>query len=211
MKRKLIWPILLSAALAALGYVVEIIISIMVLAVGAFIIYKLLNVISIVLPPNSVQQTNSVSEAFYYDHGPGQSSMAGTPARLASEPSGAITFPVQYGVSSSNGLPWICGGTNLTIPNLTNSETFGVLLTLEDDTNFVDIVFQVGGNLYASETDVNAGTTTNWPLSVVVESSGDLQKWTPLFTNSACVLDSVNGFTDTNAPSDHNFYRVNYQ
>ena len=208
MKRKLVWPILLGIALKALSLVVELCIAMIVLAVGTFIIYKLWACMNIVLPPDSPQKTNSMFYSFYYQH---NSSAVASPMIATQSVPGVTGVPLQYGVSSSNGLPWVCIGTNVPAAPVTNQCTGQVIYTLENDSNYMDLVICVGTNLSRIYDDINNDAVTNWPVSVYIQSSTNLTDWTTVLTDQSCALDSVNAFFDTGAPSNHNFYRAIYQ
>lgn len=186
-----------------------ILIGLLVVALGAFIIIKLYYTIKIVLPDNP-KPTNDVQTTYYYDHSSAVQTQPLYSYDTIQNPNLAGGFPLQYGVSSSDGLPWIEAGTN-EVCTTTNTGYLGVIYTFDNDTNCIDVVVATGGALYRVTYTATNDFTTNYPLTVVIQSSSNLVDWHAILVDGGCVPDAVANFTDTNATTRSNFYRVFYQ
>jgi hypothetical protein len=208
MKKKLVRVLVALAPLIALACAL-VVISILVLAVGAVVIYQLYKVVSVKLPPTA---TNN---AVFYNDIYERSNLASVvsvpitkPLALAGGPAG---FALQYAVCSADGLPRIFAGTNPVVLPAPFYNPDGWIYCFENDAAWFDFVVAIpGAGAQRVQCDPNSGDVTNLPLNVVIESSPDLVSWTAIFTNSECVVDATNSFNDPAAPPDQNFYRVKY-
>lgn len=195
----LFWQAMLAVAC------VGIIVAILVLVVGSVICYQFYFVMKNKLPPTVT--TNELGYIWYYQHTP--AATVTQPATVTAQQISLDGFKLQYGVYSSNGLPWLAAGTNLCATNMVEENC--VIYTFENDSNCYDFVQSVGTNLVRVTWTATNDWLTNAPVNVVIQSSTNLTDWSVIYVDPACAPDSVANFTDTNAQSPSNFYRIFYQ
>lgn len=188
-----------------------VIMVIIVFAVGGVICYGLYKIATQNLPPNSGATNNSTTEGFWYSNN-SDNNISSEPQTIQTlsqtqQISQSQPFILQYGVSSSNGCPWIYAGTNMA-QSITNTGN-GMVYTFENDSNWFDFVYEIGGQLIRVTMNSQDGTFTNSGQCVVIESTHNFKLWMPIFTNDNCQLDWVNTFTDMST-NMHTFYRSVY-
>ena len=185
-----------------------VIMVIIVLAVGGVICYGLYKIATQNLPPNSGATNNSTTEGFWYSNTSGMNIASMHNYTMLSQMGQQTNqFVLQYGVSSSNGCPWIYAGTNMA-QAITNTDN-GMVYVFENDSNWFDFVYEIGGQLIRVTMNSQDGTFTNSGQCVVIESTHNFKLWTPIFTNDNCQLDWVNTYTDMST-NMHTFYRAAY-
>ncbi len=194
------------------------VIAILVLIVGAIIIYNLIQVIRRKLPndpPKSditrIYLNDGTFAGLVYDNYDPATYYLTASSVTALDASQAVvpSFSLQYGLSDTNGpTGWLSAGTNM--ESVQFSDSVGNSLT---DYSFTMTgygqVFRitcVNGLYFTQVLDVNTNT-----YQVIVERTSDLSvsNWAPVFTNTACGVHSVENFADTNAPVERGFYRLN--
>ena len=88
----------------------------------------------------------------------------------------------------------------------------GTCNELENDSNRYVVVFNTGTNSLTMAYDANTGNelyeVTNQPGTVTICKSTNLVDWTALWTDTNCLPDIVNVFTDTNATNSRAYYRT---
>lgn len=222
------WLVVLLATLVAnlARAFIAIIIGILVLVVGAFVIYKLIRLIHQVLPSNppppTPPPTNNVVQIW---ESPGD----GTSWPIVIIPpivpgaikslSDSTTFSLLYGVSFNPfgyGDPWTESGVTMSTSNcatrtsgaweLINNDHEDKVMVTEGDT-MVTYDFDVVNNTYTTSDSRPIPTNT---IPVVIERTTNFVVWVPIFTNTACDYNTVNGFTDSDAPIPWSFYRIKY-
>jgi hypothetical protein len=203
---------------------VEFFLATMVLIVGGVVYWQLYHTCKTVLPPPAKNQFDPDSQfVLKYEDAQGHylGEAYGTinpytfffaglipPASPLGHP--PLSFSVRYGLDALSA-PWIAPGvaqtTNpfVTFQELTNTATeYACAVTIMDRT-----LFYFTTNV---DTEDTAGDetwlVTNTPTPVTIERTLDFVSWTPLETNYALAGAPGQTFTDTNAPSDHAFYRL---
>ena len=204
------------------------VVGIMVILFGAFVIYKLFELMHHVFPPNPPPEPPGSNITYIW-------TVVNTPVVMPSvvkkqlaeiepepPPSG---WTVQYGIPlltctnsgyclnylNTNNVPWIMAGSNLSqsvdgVYSMIIQDTNESLFTQDSEgcTFIVDDAYPDGGA-------DNATNWQTWPHTVVIQVSTDLFTWTPVFTNPAVGLNTVETWTDTNEPPGPSyFYRAFY-
>lgn len=212
-KKNLLKTILLALAYKAQAYI-WLVIAILVIIVGAVIIYNLVKIINRVLPEKKANVTrvwldSTNFSGWVYDNAPTNyfTSMGGEDSLVPE-----TTFNIQYGIRpiDTNMIPigWLACGTQIEAVQF--SESVGTNL---DNYSFIMTglgqVFRITctDGLYSSELLIENTNT----YRVVIERSTDLNVgiWDPIFTNNTCGVWYVDNYVDTNAPSKQGFYRLN--
>ena len=184
---------------------IEIIVAMMVLIIGAVVIYQIARLLSQVFPSGS---TNTNTASFYYQTNNGGYAMQQStyhPSSGISEQSPTFTFG--YGICSSNWQGWMSlTNTIATIPGTGNE--------LENDSNIYAISVNMGTYsvylTYDAQTGNQLSEVSNSAVIAVIQKSTNLVDWTSIYTESNCVPDNVAVFTDSNAVEATASYRVKF-
>lgn len=192
-----------SNRLQSAGFV-ELIIAMMVLIIGAIIIYQIARLLSQVFPAGS--STNNSTSFYYqtnYSYSPlmSQDNYQATSSTASQPP----TFTFSYGIRSSNGIAWTSISNVLAIAGGCDTE-------LENDSNFYAISVNMGTYSvylkYDAQTGNQISESSNAAIAAVILKSTNLVHWNPIYTNLNCLPDIGNEFTDRNAVEPAAFYRV---
>jgi len=124
-------------------------------------------------------------------------------------------FPLKYGLAydtNLNVVPWIVSPpASMGDSQPVESSSTGVsCVTQYCTSNTIMFTVSVDGLTWCFVgNDLVDGVYTNYWIKskILIERTSDFIKWTPVFTNSIG-LNTVELFTDNNAPRDKAFYRV---
>jgi hypothetical protein len=185
------------------GYI-TLIIAILVIIVGAIVIYQLARLLHSVFPNPG---TNNYS--VYTETNVGYPQVVQIPLNDASYvlqgTNISRTFTFSYGLWNSNNL-WL----SVTTPPPPTAG--GDVTVLIDTTNEYAIAINMG--TYDLYLDYDAVTgdqienSSNGICPIIIEKSTNLLNWLPIYTNQNCVPGNVQQFTDTNAVESTAFYKI---
>jgi hypothetical protein len=214
---------LLTAVWTIAKAFIWIVIGILVLVVGAYVVYKLIEVARLYLKPPA---SNKNTTWYATNQGTTNQNIAHVeflPAGKLETNVDVATFTFQYGLSDVNSdvdsdlgygtyQPWIVPGSNYV-----DTSTGGSVGTLGTATNqYYGVVINLGNTVEEIVYDTSDPdlaevyyNSESGPISpVIIQRTTDLENWTAIFTNSGCWNDVTYTCTDSNAPPGAAFYRV---
>lgn len=180
---------------------IQLIIAILIIIIGAIIIYKLARLIHKVIPPPG---TNTVSVGYQVEYG--QPSLVYHPAAQTFPPVTMPTngFTFSYGCWNSN----ICWATTTNPVPQTNGQVAVIINTPSEFAVAINMNGYEQFLAYDGNTGAELENSSNGVCSMVIEKSTDLVNWSPIYTNDNCTPGAVQTYTDTNSVEPQAFYRA---
>ncbi len=196
------------------GWILVIIAILVVVGAAGYAYYKIARVVShIQVPPADTNDTDT-----YYsptNQAPHNNIVmsaslqtdAALPQTVSPPP-----FALQYGVkiidTNLNGQGWLNAGTNLVGPVdgtpyafINTSNEYAFMLTYANGQVFYYDYDATTANLLSSWTSSSLKT-------VVIQITTNMADWSPIYTNTACPMNEILNFVDTNPPLVAGFYRL---
>jgi hypothetical protein len=179
-----------------------IVIGILILIVGAIVVWKLIEICHLPAFQHGLENNETNSVTMWFATNVITAMAAGSVHAQGYAPlvpaATAVTFQFQYGISDGKGFATM---------------EFPDHLDLTSEPGSIAVVFESAAGPIEYTWDAINGdqlwSVTNQVVAVISRST-DLQNWQPIATNTV-TEESVNTYTDTNAPEQQAFYRVDKQ
>lgn len=223
MKRKI--SITLAALSALAAKATTLVLFIVVAAVGAVVVWKLVAVIHKIWPEchnpdtgavitNVVQVTHFENMVFQSIDGrvvDGSTFPTTNSASIATPASVVLPtgFAISYGIED---VPWIDVGSSDQSPHIQTpyvKDGDSVTYTMFGSGVKLGVVSHPSGGYANASFAVLEQDTESY--QVVIERSPDLLNWSPVFTNNNCMKFDAKTWTDTAPLPDRGFYRIKVQ
>lgn len=124
------------------------------------------------------------------------------------DPPAPAGFSLQYGLAPSG---WLTTGTGFEskIGDQQFTDPLNYSFTVTGFGKVIQIACTTGGGYYPNGVFIQTLMASSMQTRpVVIERSTDLVNWLPIYTNAACLIYSVDNFTDPAPPEDRAFYRL---